>query len=241
MVLYALARNWAGPDLVLLAGATILMTLSLVSPAFPTPKQMAAEFGNEGLLIVAVLFVVATALTETGGMSLITERFLGNPKSEANAQLRMMAPVAGISAFLNNTPVVAMFMPVISDWCRKTRINPSKLYIPLSYAAILGGCCTLIGTSTNLVVQGLMIAAQKTDPSMPRMGFWSIGAVGLPCTIVGVGFILLTSKWLLKDRTPVDMQSADPRQYTVEMLVQPGSSIDGRTIAQAGQRHLPGT
>src|SRR2546421_5527204 len=99
-VLFALARNWAGPDLVLLAGATFLMTLSLFSDKFPTPKQMAAEFGNEGLLIVAVLFVVATALTETGGMSLITERILGRPKSVTGAQARMMLPVTAISAFL---------------------------------------------------------------------------------------------------------------------------------------------
>jgi Na+/H+ antiporter NhaD/arsenite permease-like protein len=78
-----------------------------------------------------------------------------------------MVPVMGASAFLNNTPVVAMFIPIVREWCRLTRISPSKLFIPLSYAAVLGGACTLIGTSTNLLVQGLLLEAQKTDPTMP--------------------------------------------------------------------------
>jgi Na+/H+ antiporter NhaD/arsenite permease-like protein len=201
---------------------------------------MAAEFGNEGLVTVGVLFVIATGLTETGGMGLLTARLLGQPRSVIGAQLRMMFPVTVISAFLNNTPVVAMFVPVVNDWCKKAGISPSKLFIPLSYAAILGGVCTLIGTSTNLVVQGMMIAAQRTDPTMPRMGFWTIGAVGLPVAVVGIAYILLTSRWLLIDRLPASLQHADPRQYTVEMMVQPGSAVDGSTIEHAGLRNLPG-
>ncbi|HEV2296315.1 MAG TPA: SLC13 family permease [Tepidisphaeraceae bacterium] len=239
-VLVALARDWAGTDLVLLAGMTALMTLSAFSDRFPSPRQMAAEFGNEGLLAVGVLFVIAAGLTETGGLSLLTARLLGRPRSIVGAQMRMMLPVAVSSAFLNNTPVVAMFVPVVNDWCKKAGISPSKLFIPLSYAAILGGMCTLIGTSTNLVVQGMMIAAQRTDPTMPRLGFWTIGAVGLPIAVVGLIYILLTSRWLLKDRLPASVQHGDPREYTVEMMVQPGSGIDGSTIEQAGLRNLPG-
>jgi di/tricarboxylate transporter len=240
LVLLALARDWAATDLVLLAGTTVLMSLSAFSGKFPTPRQMAAEFGNEGLVTVGVLFVIATGLTETGGMGLLTARLLGQPRSVIGAQLRMMFPVTVISAFLNNTPVVAMFVPVVNDWCKKARISPSKLFIPLSYAAILGGVCTLIGTSTNLVVQGMMIAAQRTDPTMPRMGFWTMGAVGLPVAIVGIAYILLTSRWLLNDRLPASLQHADPRQYTVEMMVQPDSAVDGSTIEHAGLRNLPG-
>ena len=239
-VLIALARNWAGPDLVLLAGATAMMSFSTFSDRFPTPRQIAQEFGNEGLLTVGVLFIVAAGLTETGGMNLLTARLLGRPKTVPRAQVRLMLPVAFISAFLNNTPVVAMFVPVVNDWCKKAGISPSKLFIPLSYAAILGGCCTLIGTSTNLVVHGMMIAAARTDPTMPRMTFWTLGAVGLPVAIVGLAYVLLTSRWTLKDRTPANVQHADPRQYTVEMMVQPHSAIDGATIEQAGLRHLPG-
>jgi di/tricarboxylate transporter len=250
-VLVALARDWAPTDIVLLGGAAILLVLSLFSDRFPDARAIAGAFGNDGLFTVGVLFVVAAGLTETGGLGLITERMLGRPKSVTGAQIRMMVPVTGISAFLNNTPVVAMFVPVINDWCKKAGLSPSKLFMPLSYAAILGGTCTLIGTSTNLVVSGMMIqarnaqlAAQKLDSSvpvtMPTMGFWDIGAVGLPAAAIGILYILIASRWLLKDRKPASAMLDNPREYTVEMLVQPASAIDGQSIEAAGLRHLPG-
>lgn len=240
LILYALAKNLAAPDVVLMGGLTLLMTLSAASDRFPSPRQLAGVFGNEGLLTVAVLFVVAAGLTETGGMSFVIDRLLGRPRSSRDAQLRMMLPVAGFSAMLNNTPVVAMFIPVINDWCRKSGISPSKLMIPLSYAAVLGGTCTLIGTSTNLVVQGLMIQAQKTDPSMPVMQMLTITVVGVPAAIVGIAFILLVANRMLPDRKTARLKLADPREYTVEMLVERGSAIDGASIEHAGLRRLPG-
>jgi di/tricarboxylate transporter len=239
-ILFALARNVAAPDVVLMGGLTFLMTLSAVSDVFPSPAALAAVFGNEGLLTVAVLFVVAAGLTETGGMSLVIDRMLGRPRSARDAQLRMMMPVAAFSAVLNNTPVVAMFMPVVSDWCRKSGLSPSKLMIPLSYAAVLGGTCTLIGTSTNLVVQGLMIQAQKTDPGMPVMSMLTLTPIGVPITILGIAFVVLVGNRLLPDRRTARVESADPREYTVEMLVEPGSAIDGSSIESAGLRRLPG-
>jgi di/tricarboxylate transporter len=240
LMLVALARNLAGTDVVVMGAATLLMSFSLVSDRFPSPRDFAAAFGNEGVLAVGVLFVVASGLTETGAMAMVTERLLGRPRSTADAQLRMMLPVTAFSAFLNNTPVVAMFIPVINDWCKRAGLSPSKLFIPLSYAAVLGGTCTLIGTSTNLVVQGLMIQAQRTDPTMPVMGMWTITPVGLSAALAGVTFIVLTSARLLPDRRSVSAKLADPREYTIEMLVQPGSAIDGQTIEAAGLRSLPG-
>ena len=240
LILYALARNFAGPDVILMGGAVTLTTLGLVSDRLPDVSNMAASFGNQGLLTVAVLFVVAAGLTETGAMSLITEPLLGRPRSLRAAQFRMMVPVATVSAFLNNTPVVAMFKPVVQDWSRSAGLSPSKLFIPLSYAAVLGGCCTLIGTSTNLVVQALLIEAQRTDPTVPIMGMFTLTPVGVPVTIAGIAYILLVSSRLLPDRRPAVAALEDTRQYTVEMLVQPGSAIDGLTIEQAGLRHLPG-
>ncbi len=243
LMLVALARNLAGPDLILLAGMTVFMTLGLVpGSSFPSPREMAMAFGNEGMLTVAVLFVVAGGLTQTGGLKLISERLLGRPTTTIGAQLRMMLPVAGISAFLNNTPVVAMFMPVVNDWAKRIGISPAKLFIPLSYAALLGGMCTLIGTSTNLVVQGMILETLRLNPDagMRPFSMFTLGAVGLPATIVGTGFIVLTSRFLLPKREGASAQLRDPRQYIVEMLVQPGGAIDGLRIDQAGLRHLVG-
>lgn len=240
VMMYGLAREAAGPD-VLLAGAfTWLMTLGVFSDKFLSPADAAAVFGNEGMLTVGALFVVAAGLTQTGGLSLVTERLMGSPKSVAGAQTRLMLPVAAISSVLNNTPAVAMFMPLVSDLAKRAGVAPSKLFIPLSYAAVLGGLCTLIGTSTNLVVQGLLFEAQRTDPSVPTFGFFTLGAVGLPAAIVGIVYILVTARWLLPDRRSSAALEGDPREYTVEMCVQAGSPIDGRTIEEAGLRHLPG-
>jgi di/tricarboxylate transporter len=241
LVLWALARNLAGPDVILLGGALVLISMGLWSPRFPTVSDLAASAGNEGVLTVAVLYVVAAALTETGGMTLLTERLLGRPESVASAQFRLSVPVLAFSAFLNNTPVVAMFIPVVNDWCKKTGISPSKLFIPLSYAAVLGGVCTLIGTSTNLVVHALMVDARQTDPAMPLMSMFTLTPVGAAAAVVGLLFILITSRWLLPSRKPFLAEVADPRQYTVEMKVESGSPVDGLTIERAGLRRLPGS
>jgi di/tricarboxylate transporter len=240
LLLYALARDVAATDVLLMGAVTLLMTMSAVSSKFPSPRDFAGAFGNEGLITVAVLFVVASGLTETGAMSLVTERLLGRPRSTLDAQVRMMAPVAAFSAFLNNTPVVAMFIPVVNDWCKRTGLSPSKLFIPLSYAAVLGGTCTLIGTSTNLVVQGLMIQAQRTDPNMPTMGMWTISPIGVPAAIAGVIFIIVFSRRLLPERKSAGANLSDPREYTLEMLVEPKGAVDGISIERAGLRHLPG-
>jgi di/tricarboxylate transporter len=240
LLLWALARNLASADVLLMSGALVLVSMSLVSSKFPGVGELASSFGNEGVLTVAALYVVAAALTETGGMALLTERLLGRPRSVPDAQFRLAVPVIGISAFLNNTPVVAMFIPVVADWCKRIGISPSKLFIPLSYAAVLGGTCTLIGTSTNLVVHALMVDAQATDPDMPLMGMFTLAPVGLACVAVGLPFMLIASRWLLPDRKSFRAEVADPRQYTVEMQVEPGSPVDGLTIDAAGLRRLPG-
>lgn len=239
-VLYALAKNAAPPDLIFISAAAVLTTLSIASERFPSPRQTASLFGNEALLTVGALYIVAAGLTETGALSSIAERVLGRPRSVAVAQLRMMLPVTATSGFLNNTPVVAMFLPTIEDWCNRNRISASKLLMPLSYAAILGGVCTLIGTSTNLVVRGLMDEAAKTDPSMPRLGMWTITRIGVPVALIAIAAVILASRRLLPDRAPQRLESSDPREYTIEMNVVAGSPVDGISIEDAGLRNLPG-
>ena len=157
------------------------------------------------------------------------------PKTPSRALVRLMLPVMGASAFLNNTPVVAMFIPVVNDWCRKLRFSPSKLMIPLSYAAIFGGLCSLIGTSTNLVVNGLLIEATGES----GLKLFDIAWVGLPCGLAGFLFLFFAQRWLLPDRQAVLSDTDDLREYTVEMSVVSDSPLVGKTVEKAGLRHLP--
>lgn len=241
LMAFALLRNMAGPDVVLLGGLTLLMSLSLVSDKFPSPAVAVAGYGNEGLITIAVLFVVAEGLSLTGAMTLISGPLLGRPRTVFGAQLRLMGPTAVMSAFLNNTPIVAMFIPMVNDWCKKTGLNPSKLFIPLSYAAIMGGTCTLIGTASNLIIQGLVFDAQQGGHLKGvEIGMFTISAVGVPAAIVGTLYLSLVSYKMLPDRGTQAIDLADARRYTVEMLVEAGSAIDGRSIEQAGLRQLPG-
>ncbi|MHB8900905.1 MAG: SLC13 family permease [Thermoguttaceae bacterium] len=235
-----LARNWLAPDVMSISCLTLLVTVGALtgSDRLPTAGEALAGMGNSGLITVGALFVVVAGLTQTGAMALVVQPLLGRPRTTLSAQLRLLAPVATLSAFLNNTPVVAMFMPVVNEICKKTNISPSKLFMPMAFAATFGGVCTMIGTSTNLVVAGLVDKANL--PDLPAIRMFDITWVGLPCAAAGVVFMLLSSRWLLPDRRPAISLTDDPRQYTVEMLVQAGGPLVGQTVEKAGLRHLPG-
>jgi di/tricarboxylate transporter len=220
-----------GPDLVMVAAITALLVPGVISPV-----EALAGLANPGLATVAVLYVVVSGLIETGAAHAAGQWMLGRPRSETIGQTRLMVAVTGISAFLNNTPVVAMLIPTIQDWARKNGFAVSRLMIPLSYAAILGGTCTVIGTSTNLVVAGLV----ESHDGIAPIGFFEIAWVGLPTAIVGIFFVLATSRWLLPDRKPPIRQQADAREYAVEMVVEARSPLIGRSIEHAGLRRLPG-
>lgn len=236
----AILRSLAGADTVLLGGLAIVMGLGAVSDQFPDAPAAVAGFGSKAVVTIGVLFVIAEGLRQTGAMAMVTRPVLGHPKSLPAAQARLMLPVAGLSAFLNNTPIVAMLMPIVTDWCRRTGISPSKLFIPLSYAAIMGGSCSLIGTATNVFVAAEYGAALNANQVIgEELGMFSITAVGLPAALVGIGYILLTSRWLLPDHQ-TQGDSSDARQYTFEMLIDSESPIDGQTIEAAGLRNLPG-
>ncbi len=217
-------------DVVLLGGLTLLLVLGIVSPT-----QALAGLSNEGMVTVGVLFVVVAGMRQTGGVGAIARLIWGRPKTLAGAQFRLMAPVAILSAFLNNTPVVAMLVPAVGDWAKRINLSVSKLMIPMSYAAILGGTCTLIGTSTNLIINGLVIDSGQTGLNM-----FDLAKVGLPCALIGLVYLLCCSRWLLPDRKPVLSKLDDPREYTVEMVIESTSPLVGKTIEQAGLRHLPG-
>ncbi|MDX1965955.1 MAG: SLC13 family permease [Planctomycetaceae bacterium] len=250
----ALAKEVAGADLLCVAALTVLLLAGEIDRAWqaaqlppgadassiksklPGVTEAAAGFGNTGLLTVGALFLVVAGLVQTGGMSLIAEPLIGRPKTVFSAQLRLLLPVTTMSAVLNNTPLVAMFMPVCDDIAKKCRISPSKLFMPMAFAATLGGVCTMIGTSTNLVVNGLIESQTDFEP----FKMWDIAWAGIPCAIAGCAYIMAFSQWLLPDRQPALSYSDDPRKYTVEMEVEPGGVLIDRSIEQAGLRHLPG-
>src|SRR5262249_10998471 len=160
----------------------------------------------------------------------------GDVETEARALAYMAAVLIPSAMVLNNTPKVALLVPVLITWCRKRRISPSRLLMPLSFLSILGGTCSLIGTSTNLVVQGLLI-----KNGIKPMGFFEIGSVGLPCALLGATYLLTIGRKLLPDRKDlIEQLDETRREYLVEMLVQPSCRLVGKTIAAAGLRHLPG-
>lgn len=226
-----LVSNRFPPEIVLVAALTCLLLVGVLDTT-----QALAGFANPGLVTVAVLYVVVAGLVDTGAVQAFGSRLLGKPRSIVGAQSRLMLPVMGLSGFLNNTPVVAMLVPVVKEWCRRHQLSVSKLMLPLSYAAILGGCCTLIGTSTNLIVHGLVLEQTTLGP----MGFFEIAAVGAPIAVVGFIYVLTTQRWLLPERIPPLLQAESTREYTIEFMVSNASPLIGKSIERAGLRHLPG-
>ena len=246
------------PDMIMLGGVVVLMLAGVLAPA-EALKGMA----NEGMIAVAALFVVAAGVERTGALAVLVERVLGRPRSLTQAQLRTMVGPGILSAFMNNTPVVALLVPAIREWARKNKLAVSKILMPMNAAVVLGGLCTLIGTSTNVIVSGLVedrIEAgldqswgvlDVTWAGIPAawggrrefhgpLGMFDITWLGLPLFLTGIVYGVTASRFLLKDRRPPMSTSDDPRQYSLEMVVEPGSPLVGRTIEQAGLRRLDG-
>ncbi len=219
------------PDIVMAGAVSILLLSGVLST-----KEALAGFANEGMITVAVLYVVVTGLKETGGITWIVQSVLGRPSSVNNGLIRLMSPVMAISAFLNNTPVVAMFIPAVQEWAKRNQLSVSKFMIPLTYGASVGGMCTLIGTSTNLIVNGMLVS----QTNMPSLHLFDLAWVGVPCALIAMVYIVMVHKWLLPERRPVFSQFGDARQYTVEMMVDADSPLINKSIEQAGLRQLPG-
>jgi di/tricarboxylate transporter len=233
VVLITLAMLLLGqraPDMVMIGAVVVLMAAGIL-----TPGEALAGMSNEGMLAVAALFVVAAAIERTGALAALVDRGLGRPKSLAAAQMRTMVAPAALSAFMNNTPVVALMVPAIRDWAKKHRLSVSKLLMPMNAAVVLGGLCTLIGTSTNVVVSGLVTAKRGHG-----LGMFDITWLGVPLLLAGLVYLVIASKHLLPDRRPAVSESDDPRQYSLEMLLEDGSPLVGKTIEEAGLRGLEG-
>ncbi|MDH5552574.1 MAG: SLC13 family permease, partial [Nitrosomonas sp.] len=181
-VLVILTFTRIGSHLVMVAALTLLSVTGIL-----TSEEALSGFSNSGLITVAAMFVVAAGMHASGAIDLLVNRLLGRPKTVSAAVFRMFWPVVFLSSFLNNTPVVATMIPAIYGWCRKINIAPSKLMIPLSYTAILGGTMTLVGTSTNLIVNG----QYQVLTGESGFSLFSITAVGMPVALCGFLFMWL--------------------------------------------------
>lgn len=234
-VIYGLVRHAHAADAVLLGALALLVVLGVIEPAVALDG-----FRNEGVVTIGALFVVAAGLVRTGALGFVVERLFGRIDDDRHAIRRFLPLTVLGSAFLNNTTIVAMAMPAVLQWARKRRVSPSRLLLPLSYAAVLGGVCTLIGTSTNLVVHGLMRASDH--PSLADgLGMWEIGMVGVPIALGGLVFLLTLGPKLLPDRKEfIEQLGESRREYLTELIVEKNCPLIGKSIQDAGLRNLPG-
>ena len=254
-------RRGVPTDLLFLTALLVVTLTGVISP-----QEALAGFANPAPIAIAGLLIVAAGLRSSGALDLLGSRLLGKARTEQQALWRLAPTLLVASAFTLNTALVAMTMPAVIDWCRRQNISPSRLLLPLSYLIILGGVCTVIGTSTTLVVNGLLreeqqkhrqVLAAPSETRSPQepdtkwssafldrmrpIELFELGLVGLPCALAGTAVLLVIAPKLLPKRIDIVEQMGEQRrEYLVELEVQPTCPLIGQTIEEAGLRHLPG-
>ncbi|GAB4379285.1 MAG: SLC13 family permease [Calditrichia bacterium] len=227
-----LVKEWLTTEI-----AVFTTLLLLVVGKVVTVEEAFSGFSNIGVLSIAILFVVAGALKSSGALIYLNPIIFGNRAGSLTRKLvQLVFPVSFISAFTNNTPIVAMLIPAVRSWAEKYGYSISKFLIPVSYAAILGGMCTLIGTSTNLIVHGLLI-----DAGYEGFGFFEISKIGVPAAIIGLLFLVIAGPRLLPERAePIVELGEKTREFVIELKVTDQYPHIEKTIEEAGLRHLKG-
>jgi di/tricarboxylate transporter len=230
LTLVAAAREWASLDVVMLVALFLLAGFRVVEV-----EVVLAGFSNPALLTIGGLLVVASGLRATGVLQDLAPRILGSGRGLRSVLFRLTSTTAVGSAFLSNTALVAMGIPTLLGWSRQSGVAPSKLLIPLSYASILGGMATLIGTSTNVVMDGLLRAQ-----GIPGIGFFELAKVAVPLIVLAVLYLTFLAPALLPGAKEAHAPEREPRRYITEMTVLPGSRLVGRTVAESGLAEIPG-
>ena len=219
LLLVGMVKGIAAPDLILMTGLFVLGATGVL-----TPEETFSGFANPAMATVGALFILSAAMRETGALEITLGRLFGRSKSELAGMLRTLPVLAGLSAFLNNAPIVAMMTPLVMDWCRRNRISPSRFLIPLSYSTILGSIVTVIGTSVTLTVAGLVTQSGMEPLSLFELApafhmgalefkglFVEVLALFLPATLLlGLPFLLV----------PVHLVSAPVGPVPLHLLVQ---------------------
>lgn len=232
-MIFALIKDWMRPGMVLFSVVVVFLCCGIISPG-----EALEGFSNKGMITVALLFLVSEGIRQSGALNVVIKKLLPEKRTTlARLQIRMLPAVAAISAFLNNTPVVVIFAPIVKNWAEKMRMQPTKLLMPLSFATILGGMCTLIGTSTNLVVYGMVIESGHEPFSM-----FQLAKIGLPIAIVGILYMVIFSKKLLPRRRESLEEDTDEKQeakkHEVQVVLGPRFPGINMTAEEFGfQRH----
>jgi di/tricarboxylate transporter len=239
LTLAILAATFAALIATRLQAVTIFLgalTLCITFGLAPIERCLAG-FANPGVMTIGALFMVAAGMYSTGAITLLSDKVIGRPKTMLAAQLKILPPIAVGSAFLNNTPLVAMMIPVIRDLCRSTGLDKAKLYMPLSFASILGGCSTLIGTATNLIIAGMVVDAIATGGGGSRLreiALFDPSWVAVPAMVLGLVLLLVLSRWLLKSPATKVSDLVVERSYGAEFVIPEASPLAGKTIESAG-------
>lgn len=224
LALVCFVAEWWPVDITAIAMAILLMLLGLV-----TPEEGISGFGNSATITVLAMFILSAGVARTGAIEIISDLLLKWGGKRASRQILVLGMIVGpITAFINNTAVVAVFLPIVEDWCRKQKISVSKLLIPLSYATVLGGMITVIGTSTNVLASGL-----SQQLGYGEFSLFQFTAVGLVTFTIGLIYLTLAAPHLLPDRkAPTDGLEQDYglRDYVSEIVVPAGSSLIGQTL-----------
>lgn len=229
--LIATARDILPPPAAILGAVVLLLLVGVITPA-----DAFAGFSNPAPITVAALYVVAGAVERAGALQPLVRRMLGGRGGTRSALARLLLPAAGASAFLNNIPIVAMLSPQVSEWAHQRGQPPSWYLMPLSFAAILGGTITLVGTSTNIVVSGLM-----QEAGLAPIGMFEMTRVGFPLAILGIGFVVACAPWLVPTRLGARKEfEAEARDFVFRMEVKEGGALDGTSVEEGGLRHLRG-
>jgi di/tricarboxylate transporter len=219
------------------AVAVLTATVALLLAGVIDAEHAFAGFSNEAPIVIAALLVVARAVDVSGIMQPIVSRIFRGAETSTGLLARLLFPVAGISAFVNNTTVVAMTIPAVIDISARRQLPASRFLMAVSYAAILGGVITAIGTSTNLTISGLLVEA-----GMRPLGLFEPTPLGLPIAIAGVAALVLLVPRLLPDRSAAGSAISEEggRDFTVSMRVAEGGNVDGVSVGDAGLRSLKG-
>lgn len=228
---FLLVRDTVQPAIAVLGADILLMITGVIDT-----EAAFAGFSNPAPITVAALFVVAAAVEKTGALQPLVKAALRNGDGGRGELARLLIPTAAASAFLNNTPIVAMLAPQVADWAEKRGKAASMYLMPISFATVLGGVVTLIGTSTNLVVAGLM-----TEAGMAPLGMFELTKAGLPVAVFGLIVLIALAPRLLPDRRPPRAALHDDlREFVMHCNVVPGGPLDGQTVESGGLRHLQG-